>query len=89
MDLHHLLLAGLPAHSGLPLPTDVVRPAQLVRFVPTGDIPFGRLTQPVVGLVFRNLSLAPYHQQYWPYVTLAVTAPAHHHWCQFFVAARW
>ena len=25
MDLHHLLLAGLPAHSGLPLETDIVR----------------------------------------------------------------
>src|SRR6202790_4985892 len=25
MDLHHLLLAGLPAHSGLPRPPDIVR----------------------------------------------------------------
>jgi hypothetical protein len=23
------------------------------------------------------------------FLTLAVTAPAHHHWCQFFIAARW
>jgi hypothetical protein len=34
MDLHHLLLAGLPAHSGLPRSTDIARPARLVRFVP-------------------------------------------------------
>src|SRR5438874_7422235 len=38
MDLHHLLLAGLPAHSGLPRSTDIVRPDQLVRFVPCADI---------------------------------------------------
>jgi hypothetical protein len=25
MDLHHLLLAGLPAHSGLPLKADTAR----------------------------------------------------------------
>jgi hypothetical protein len=25
MDLHHVLLAGLPAHSGLPPETDIVR----------------------------------------------------------------
>jgi hypothetical protein len=34
MDLHHLLLAGFPAHSGLPQATDIVRPARLVRLVP-------------------------------------------------------
>src|SRR5258706_16479452 len=34
MDLHHLLLAGLPAHSGLPRTTDIIRPVRLVRFVP-------------------------------------------------------
>src|SRR6202521_1210794 len=37
MDLHHLLLAGLPAHSGLPRGTDIIRSARLVRFVPCVD----------------------------------------------------
>jgi hypothetical protein len=37
MDLHHLLLAGLPAHSALPRSTDIVRLTRLVRFVPTRD----------------------------------------------------
>src|SRR6202163_934967 len=37
MDLHHLLLAGLPAHSGLPRGTDIVRTVRLVRFVPKAD----------------------------------------------------
>jgi hypothetical protein len=34
MDLHHLLLAGLPAHSGLPLDTDIVRVGRHVSKVP-------------------------------------------------------
>ena len=34
MDLHHLLLAGLPAHSGLPRGTDIARAVRLVRLVP-------------------------------------------------------
>ena len=38
MDLHHLLLAGLPAHSALPPSTDIVRSARQVRFVPQPDI---------------------------------------------------
>jgi hypothetical protein len=38
MDLHHLLLAGLPAHSALPLIADVRREDRQVRKVPTGDI---------------------------------------------------
>jgi hypothetical protein len=37
MDLHHLLLAGLPAHSGLPRSTDIIRPARHVRAVPGVD----------------------------------------------------
>ena len=37
MDLHHLLLAGLPAHSGLPRLADIVRSGRLVRFVPIPD----------------------------------------------------
>jgi len=36
--LHHLLLAGLPAHSGLPQSTDIIRPAQLVRLVPLTEV---------------------------------------------------
>src|ERR1035438_10054385 len=32
MDLHHLLLAGLPAHSVLPPTTDMRRLCRLVRF---------------------------------------------------------
>ena len=31
MDLHHLFLAGLPAHSALPPPTDIVSPARQVQ----------------------------------------------------------
>ena len=38
MDLHHLLLAGLPAHSDLPRTTDIIRLTRLVRFVPQADI---------------------------------------------------
>ena len=38
MDLHHLLLAGLPAHSGLPRSADIIRPAQLVRFVAEAEV---------------------------------------------------
>src|ERR1039458_5288643 len=38
MDLHHLLPAGLPAHSGLPRSTDIIRPARLVRFVPETEV---------------------------------------------------
>ena len=34
MDLHHLLLAGLPAHSGLPLSTDILECRRHVRKVP-------------------------------------------------------
>src|SRR5258707_15171814 len=34
MDLHHLLLAGLPAHSALPHKADIDRRDRDVRFVP-------------------------------------------------------
>src|SRR5450631_1053690 len=34
MDLHHLLLAGLPAHSGLPPTSDIADSASHVGFVP-------------------------------------------------------
>src|SRR5450631_2252524 len=34
MDLHHLLLAGLPAHSALPLRTDIVTARRHVSKVP-------------------------------------------------------
>src|SRR3979490_1869379 len=34
MDLHHLLLAGLPAHSALPLRADIAQCSRHVRFVP-------------------------------------------------------
>jgi hypothetical protein len=37
MDLHHLLLAGLPAHSGLPRETDIVRVGRHVSKVPQAD----------------------------------------------------
>jgi hypothetical protein len=43
MDLHHLLLAGLPAHSGLPRTTDINRPARLVRLVPISEDEVSRL----------------------------------------------
>src|SRR5437660_4659410 len=38
MDLHHLLLAGLPAHSALPPKADSSRTSDHVRLVPTTDI---------------------------------------------------
>src|ERR1700687_224017 len=38
MDLHHLLLAGLPAHSGLPLIADIARCSRHVAFVPLADV---------------------------------------------------
>ena len=38
MDLHHLLLAGLPAHSALPRSTDIVRPARHVSNVPRAEV---------------------------------------------------
>jgi len=42
------------------------------------------------GLIFCNLSLAASRRNIsLRFLTLAVTAPAHHHWCQFFIAARW
>src|SRR5476649_110512 len=34
MDLHHLLLAGLPAHSGLPLQADIAQYSRHVSKVP-------------------------------------------------------
>jgi hypothetical protein len=37
MDLHNLLLAGLPAHSGLPRISDIVRSVRQVGFVPITD----------------------------------------------------
>src|SRR6266567_1468909 len=37
MDLHHLLLAGLPAHSALPPKADSSRTSGHVRFVPCVD----------------------------------------------------
>jgi hypothetical protein len=41
-------------------------------------------------LIFCNLSLAASRRNIsLRFLTLAVTAPAHHHWCQFFIAARW
>jgi hypothetical protein len=36
--LHHLLLAGLPAHSGLPLETDIAKDGRHVSKVPITDI---------------------------------------------------
>jgi hypothetical protein len=39
MDLHHLLLAGLPAHSALPPKADSIRKSPHVRKVPNSDIP--------------------------------------------------
>jgi len=42
------------------------------------------------GLIFCNLSLAASRRNIsLRFLTLAVAAPAHHHWCQFFIAARW
>jgi hypothetical protein len=38
MDLHHLLLAGLPAHSAVPPTADIVGQRGHVRKVPMGDI---------------------------------------------------
>ena len=38
MDLHHLLLAGLPAHSGPPLETDIVRAGRHVSKVPNAEV---------------------------------------------------
>src|SRR6266404_5393556 len=38
MDLHHLLLAGLPAHSGLPPLTDILRVNRHVSNVPSAAI---------------------------------------------------
>jgi hypothetical protein len=38
MDLQHLLLAGLPAHSALPLIADLRRKKRYVRNVPKSDI---------------------------------------------------
>jgi hypothetical protein len=38
MDLHHLLLAGLPAHSGLPLKADTFGTGRHVSKVPPADI---------------------------------------------------
>src|SRR5438128_2184946 len=38
MDLHHLLLAGLPAHSGLPLKADVALCRRHVSNVPYADV---------------------------------------------------
>jgi hypothetical protein len=38
MDFHHLLLAGLPAHSALPPKADIAERDGDVRFVPKGDI---------------------------------------------------
>jgi len=59
--------------------------------VPEGDIPyFGRLAQQRRGVIFLQ-SLVSGVPRYISlrFLTLAVTAPAHHHWCQFFIAARW
>jgi hypothetical protein len=39
MDLHHLLLAGLPAHSGLPLSTDILGCRRHVSKVPNPEVP--------------------------------------------------
>jgi hypothetical protein len=42
------------------------------------------------GLISSNLSLAASRRGIGlRFLTLAVAAPAHHHWCQFFIAARW
>src|SRR5437879_212675 len=38
MDLHHLLLAGLPAHSGLPRSTDILAVGRHVSNVPTNGL---------------------------------------------------
>jgi hypothetical protein len=39
MDLHHLLLAGLPAHSGLPLKADIAQYGRHFAFVLKAAIP--------------------------------------------------
>jgi hypothetical protein len=39
MDLHHLLLVGLPAHSAYPLIADTEADIVLRRFVPNADGP--------------------------------------------------
>jgi hypothetical protein len=42
------------------------------------------------GLIFRDFSLAASRRNMsLRFLTLAVAAPAHHLWCQFFIAARW
>jgi hypothetical protein len=38
MDLHHLLLAGLPAHSALPPKADASRTLRHFRFVPGTEV---------------------------------------------------
>src|SRR3984893_14480663 len=40
MDLHHLLLAGLPAHSGLPLSRDIFRVRRHLKRANRGRTPF-------------------------------------------------
>src|SRR6476660_6948898 len=44
MDLHHLLLAGLPAHSALPLITEVRCEDRQVRFVPIQEVTIYSIT---------------------------------------------
>ena len=42
------------------------------------------------GLIFCNLSLAASRRNIsLRFLALAVAAPAHHHWRQYFIAARW
>jgi hypothetical protein len=42
------------------------------------------------GLIFCYLSLAASRRNIsLRFLALAVAAPAHHHWCQYFIAARW
>src|SRR5450631_1929966 len=58
MDLHHLLLAGLPAHSGPPRSTDIVRPVTLVRFVPEGDMVGRRSSAKTFNVAARHGGIA-------------------------------
>lgn len=51
---------------------------------------FGRLAPQRREVIFCNLSFAASRRNIiLRFLTLAVAAPAHHHWCEFFMAARW
>jgi hypothetical protein len=60
-------------------------------FVPSRRHPISDASShSAAGLISCNLSLAASRRSIsLRFLTLAVAAPAHHHWCQFFIAARW